>query len=166
MKLVPVLLAGGSGTRLWPLSREQFPKQLLKLLDERSLLQSTALRARNLPGAVPPLALCGERHRFIVAEQLQELCLKGSQVLLEPQGRNTAPAAAVAVLAVVLVVALDSPVVAKDDDQAVNNSVVVRWAVLSRHKLDNMPYSSCFFLPLLCVFLYPGKKRLMNASLM
>ena len=96
MKLLPVLLAGGSGTRLWPLSREQYPKQFLKLIDDKTLLQSTALRAQPLTGAVAPLAICGERHRFIVAEQLRDAGIEGGQVMLEPEGRNTAPAAAVA----------------------------------------------------------------------
>ena len=98
MKLLPVLLAGGSGTRLWPLSREQYPKQFLKLLGERTLLQDTALRARGLTHALPPLAICGEAHRFIVAEQLREVGIEGARVMLEPEGRNTAPAAAVAAL--------------------------------------------------------------------
>ena len=96
MNLVPCLLAGGSGTRLWPLSREQYPKQFLALSGERTLLQNTALRARALPGATAPLAICGEQHRFIVAEQLREAGIDGSTVLLEPEGRNTAPAAACA----------------------------------------------------------------------
>ncbi|HUS25453.1 MAG TPA: mannose-1-phosphate guanylyltransferase/mannose-6-phosphate isomerase [Candidatus Binatia bacterium] len=96
--LLPVLLAGGSGTRLWPLSRELYPKQLLKLVDDRSLLQNTALRAKKIPGALPPVVICGERHRFLVAEQLAECGVEGATVILEPEGRNTAPAAAVAAL--------------------------------------------------------------------
>lgn len=96
MTLVPCLLAGGSGTRLWPLSREQFPKQFLALDGPHTLLQNTALRAAGLPGATAPLAICGEQHRFIVAEQLREAGIAGGTVLLEPEGRNTAPAAACA----------------------------------------------------------------------
>lgn len=96
MTLLPVLLAGGSGTRLWPLSREQYPKQFLRLMDARSLLQNTALRASGLPDAVPPLVICAEQHRFIVSEQLREAGVQGATVLLEPEGRNTAPAAACA----------------------------------------------------------------------
>lgn len=95
--ILPVLLAGGSGTRLWPLSRELYPKQFLNLVDTRSLLQNTALRAAQLPGALPPLVICGEQHRFIAAEQLRQVGASGC-VLLEPEGRNTAPAAAVAAL--------------------------------------------------------------------
>jgi mannose-1-phosphate guanylyltransferase/mannose-6-phosphate isomerase len=98
--IVPILLAGGSGTRLWPLSREHYPKQFLRLLGERSLLQDTALRARQLDGIEPPIALCGEAHRFIVAEQLREAGITGVTILLEPSPRNTAPAAAVAAHAV------------------------------------------------------------------
>jgi mannose-1-phosphate guanylyltransferase/mannose-6-phosphate isomerase len=98
-KLVPVLLAGGSGTRLWPLSREQYPKQFLRLTDEWSLLQHSVRRARGLPGAAPPLLICNEAHRFLVAEQLRQLGVDDAAILLEPEGRNTAPAAAVACLA-------------------------------------------------------------------
>jgi mannose-1-phosphate guanylyltransferase/mannose-6-phosphate isomerase len=96
MKLVPCLLAGGSGTRLWPLSREQYPKQFLKLIDSRSLLQNTALRGRHLAGATDPLVVCGDQHRFIVAEQLREIGITSPSIMLEPEGRNTAPAAACA----------------------------------------------------------------------
>ncbi|SFF54458.1 mannose-1-phosphate guanylyltransferase / mannose-6-phosphate isomerase [Fontimonas thermophila] len=94
--ILPVLLAGGSGTRLWPLSREHYPKQFLTLLGERSLLQDTALRAQAIPGALPPLVICNEQHRFIVAEQLRQAGIGNARILLEPTARNTAPAAAVA----------------------------------------------------------------------
>ncbi|MDP9141323.1 MAG: mannose-1-phosphate guanylyltransferase/mannose-6-phosphate isomerase [Pseudomonadota bacterium] len=95
-KIVPVLLAGGAGTRLWPLSRERYPKQFLKLSGEHSLLQQTALRAVGVDGALPPIAVCGEHHRFIVAEQLLDAGIHHTTIILEPEGRNTAPAAAVA----------------------------------------------------------------------
>lgn len=96
--LLPVLMAGGSGTRLWPLSREMYPKQLLKLTNDRSLLQNTALRAAKIPHSLPPVVICGEQHRFLVAEQLLEAGIKGATIILEPEGRNTAPAATVAAL--------------------------------------------------------------------
>ncbi|MGH8482141.1 MAG: mannose-1-phosphate guanylyltransferase/mannose-6-phosphate isomerase [Nevskiaceae bacterium] len=96
--LLPVLMAGGSGTRLWPLSREMYPKQLLKLTNDKSLLQNTALRARRIPGSLPPVVICGEQHRFLVAEQLREAGIGDATVILEPEGRNTAPAATVAAL--------------------------------------------------------------------
>jgi mannose-1-phosphate guanylyltransferase/mannose-6-phosphate isomerase len=97
--IVPVLLAGGSGTRLWPLSREGYPKQFLKLTDKWSLLQQTAHRAGALTGAAAPIVICNEAHRFLVAEQLLQAGIEGAEILLEPEGRNTAPAAAVACLA-------------------------------------------------------------------
>ncbi len=96
--LLPVLMAGGSGTRLWPLSRELYPKQLLKLTNDRSLLQNTALRAKKIPDSLPPVVICGEQHRFLVAEQLREVGLGNATLVLEPEGRNTAPAAIVAAL--------------------------------------------------------------------
>ena len=95
--LVPVIMAGGTGTRLWPLSREQFPKQFIALTDPSSLLQVTARRAQRLNGATAPLAICGEDQRFLVGEQLRG-CGVPAEVLIEPVGRNTAPAAACAAL--------------------------------------------------------------------
>ncbi|RKG31603.1 mannose-1-phosphate guanylyltransferase/mannose-6-phosphate isomerase [Acinetobacter tianfuensis] len=97
--IVPVILAGGSGTRLWPLSRSSYPKQFLRLLNEHSLLQNTILRLRNLdlPFAAP-MIICGEEHRFIVAEQLREIDIHNADIILEPIGRNTAPAITLAAL--------------------------------------------------------------------
>lgn len=93
--LVPVILSGGSGTRLWPLSREQMPKQLLPLLSERSLLQDTLERAKAV-SSTPALLVCNNGHRFQVAEQLRSSGCDNATILLEPMGRNTAPAIAVA----------------------------------------------------------------------
>jgi mannose-1-phosphate guanylyltransferase/mannose-6-phosphate isomerase len=95
----PVILSGGSGTRLWPLSRASLPKQLLALHGERTMIQETVLRAA-LPGAAAPLLLCSEAHRFLVAEQMQQIGVAPHAIVLEPMGRNTAPAAAVAGLIV------------------------------------------------------------------
>jgi mannose-1-phosphate guanylyltransferase/mannose-6-phosphate isomerase len=95
--IYPVILSGGSGTRLWPLSRASLPKQLLALHGEHTMIQDTVLRAR-LPGAAAPLLICGDGHRFIVAEQMQAIDVKPSAIVLEPMGRNTAPAAAIAAL--------------------------------------------------------------------
>jgi len=119
VSLLPVLMAGGSGTRLWPLSREMYPKQLLKLTGERSLLQNTAVRARKIPGALPPVVICGEAHRFLVAEQLREAGIKGATMILEPEGRNTAPAATVAALYARDAHGPDTQVLLMSADQAV-----------------------------------------------
>ena len=100
-KLYPVILSGGSGSRLWPLSREEYPKQLQALTSEKTLLQETALRlgAGNTGYTVaPPIVVCNEAHRFIVAEQLRAAGIEPKAVVIEPQGRNTAPAACVAAL--------------------------------------------------------------------
>jgi mannose-1-phosphate guanylyltransferase/mannose-6-phosphate isomerase len=93
--LIPVILSGGAGTRLWPLSRELYPKQLLALTGEHTMLQETALRLAGL-AASAPLVVCNDAHRFLVAEQLRQLGVKPSAILLEPFGRNTAPAIALA----------------------------------------------------------------------
>ncbi len=96
--IIPVILSGGAGTRLWPLSRELYPKQFLPLTGERSLLQQTIVRVHGLANVAPPLVVCNEEHRFLVAEQLREIGVTGAQILLEPVGRNTAPAVALAAL--------------------------------------------------------------------
>jgi len=96
--LIPVILSGGSGTRLWPLSRELYPKQLLPLVGDRTMLQETAARVAGIPGVAAPIVVCNESHRFMVAEQLRESDAAPQAILLEPVGRNTAPAVAVAAL--------------------------------------------------------------------
>ncbi len=92
--LIPVILCGGSGTRLWPLSRESFPKQYLTIDDnyKKSFLQKTQLRLKGLKNIENPLIICNEEHRFIAAEQMREIGIKPKRILLEPFGRNTAPA--------------------------------------------------------------------------
>jgi mannose-1-phosphate guanylyltransferase/mannose-6-phosphate isomerase len=97
--LVPVILSGGAGTRLWPLSRELYPKQFLPLVGERTMIQDTALRAAGLPNLTGPIVVCNEAHRFLVAEQLRQVGIEPRAILLEPAGRNTAPAVAVAAMA-------------------------------------------------------------------
>jgi mannose-1-phosphate guanylyltransferase/mannose-6-phosphate isomerase len=100
-RLQPVILSGGSGTRLWPLSRRAYPKQFLSLIGDETLLQSTAARLDRLNGSVdtlPPLIVCNEAHRFLVAEQLRASGHAAGNILLEPVGRNTAPALTLAAL--------------------------------------------------------------------
>ncbi len=96
--LVPVILSGGAGTRLWPLSRELYPKQLLPLMGEHTMLQDTARRLEGL-NAAPPVVVCNDAHRFLVAEQLRQIDITPRAIVLEPIGRNTAPAIALAALA-------------------------------------------------------------------
>ena len=105
--LTPVILSGGAGTRLWPLSRELYPKQLLALTGERTMLQQTALRLAGIP-ATGPVVVCNEAHRFLVAEQLRQLKVDPRAMVLEPAGRNTAPAIALAALAALKRAATDT----------------------------------------------------------
>ena len=92
----PVLLCGGAGTRLWPLSRRALPKQFLPLISDKSLLQATLLRLRGLPQLSAPIVVCSNDHRFLVADQLQEVGITPASLILEPVARNTAPAVALA----------------------------------------------------------------------
>ena len=98
--IIPVILCGGSGTRLWPLSRKSFPKQFLSLTsdDKDSLLQKTIKRVSNLKKISSPILVCNEEHRFLVAEQMRGINIKNFSILLEPFGRNTAPAIAISAL--------------------------------------------------------------------
>ena len=105
--VVPVILSGGSGTRLWPVSRESFPKQFWPLLSERSMIEETARRATGAAFA-PPIVVCNQEHRFLAAEQMRQAGIVGARILLEPAARNSAPAIAAAAL-----------LAAEDDPQAV-----------------------------------------------
>ena len=96
MKIYPVILSGGAGSRLWPLSRAALPKQLLPLVSDQTMLQETVLRLAGWPDLMAPLVVCGNEHRFLVAEQLRAIGSAPLAILLEPVGRNTAPAVAVA----------------------------------------------------------------------
>jgi mannose-1-phosphate guanylyltransferase / mannose-6-phosphate isomerase len=106
-RIVPVILSGGSGTRLWPVSRESFPKQLWPLVSDRTLLQDTALRALG-DAFAPPVVVCNQEHRFLIAEQLRAVGIKDARIVLEPVGRNSAPAIAAA-----------AALVAEDDPDAI-----------------------------------------------
>jgi mannose-1-phosphate guanylyltransferase/mannose-6-phosphate isomerase len=128
MLIQPVVLSGGSGTRLWPLSREKYPKQLLSLVGDDSLLQATVRRVEGLGTGTlaPPMVVCNEEYRFVIAEQLRLMGQPGS-IVLEPTGRNTAPALTLAALAaqrdgadpVLLVMPADHVIVDKPAFQAV-----------------------------------------------
>jgi mannose-1-phosphate guanylyltransferase / mannose-6-phosphate isomerase len=96
--MTPVILSGGSGTRLWPLSRGQYPKQFLPLVTEHTMVQETMLRLSGLTGLKNPIAVCNEHHRFMMAEQLWEIGVKPAAIILEPVGKNTAPAITMAAL--------------------------------------------------------------------
>ncbi len=96
--ILPVILSGGAGTRLWPFSRELYPKQLLPLAGDKTMLQETVSRLDGLRDVVDPLIICNEAHRFMVAEQVRELDKVAHAIILEPCGRNTAPAVALAAL--------------------------------------------------------------------
>jgi len=98
VSIQPIILSGGSGTRLWPLSRELYPKQLLPLITENSMLQETVARLNGLADIAEPVVVCNEEHRFMVAEQLRALDKPAKNILLEPTGRNTAPALTLAAL--------------------------------------------------------------------
>jgi mannose-1-phosphate guanylyltransferase/mannose-6-phosphate isomerase len=98
LPLIPLIISGGSGTRLWPLSRKQRPKQFLPVINNLTLFQSTLLRLKDITNLEPALMVCNESHRYMVAEQLQELNLENQGIILEPVGRNTAPAITLAAL--------------------------------------------------------------------
>jgi mannose-1-phosphate guanylyltransferase / mannose-6-phosphate isomerase len=134
LPLIPVILCGGSGTRLWPLSREGYPKQFLRLLGEHSLLQQTVLRLSGIAGVAPPLLVSGENSRFVAAEQMREIGVTDARILLEPMRRNTAPAIASAALHALethddpLLLVLPSDHVIKDHDAFCSAVTLARQA--------------------------------------
>ena len=127
----PVILSGGSGTRLWPMSRSLYPKQLLALTGERSLLQETARRVADDPGFAAPVIVANEEHRFIIAEQLREIGVAAEALMLEPIGRNTAPAACVAALRLTATQAAGEPetlMLVMPSDHAIGDLAAFRQA--------------------------------------
>ena len=142
----PVILSGGSGTRLWPLSRALTPKQLLPLLSDKTLLQETVLRVSDPQRFTPPLVIANDEHRFLVGEQLRAVGARPQALVLEPEGRNTAPAICVAALllsdenpdALLLVLPSDHTIPHRaaflagvERAAAVDGCVVARWPVHS-----------------------------------
>src|ERR1700709_629876 len=127
-RIVPVILSGGSGTRLWPVSRESFPTQLWPLVAERTMMQETALRAAS-PEFAPPVVVCNNEHRFLIAEQVRAAGIADARIVLEPVGRNSAPAIAAAALlvaeedpdAVLWIMAADSSIA---DEAALQTAVL------------------------------------------
>ena len=130
--IIPVILCGGAGSRLWPVSRQLLPKQFLPLVTGRTLLQDTALRARAASGGADPIVICNEAHRFLVQDQLGEIGVR-ARILLEPAGRSTAAAVAVAAIAcekddpVLLVLASDHAI----RGDAAFNAAVARAASIA-----------------------------------
>ena len=127
--LVPAVLSGGAGTRLWPLSRELYPKQLLPLVGSRTMLQDTLQRLDGLDDLAAPVVVCNESHRFLVAEQLREIGIRDPLILLEPAVRNTAPAAAVAALAAIDATVSDPLLLVLPADHVIRDAAVFREAV-------------------------------------
>ena len=118
--IIPVILAGGSGSRLWPLSRESFPKQFLQLSDEddNTLLQKTYKRIEDLENISKPIIICNEDHRFIVVDQMKKIKIKPSSIILEPSRRNTAPAITIAALNAI------------EDNKTVGNVTVFTYRII------------------------------------
>ncbi|WP_250203977.1 sugar phosphate nucleotidyltransferase, partial [Escherichia coli] len=135
--MIPVIMAGGSGTRLWPLSRTEYPKQFLALINKHSMLQNTINRIKELQHSAP-IIICNNEHRFLVSEQLKQIGSNTNGIILEPCGRNTAPAIALAALRameleedpVLLVLAADHSI---DDEDIFINSILHAFP----HALNN-----------------------------
>ncbi len=136
--ITPVILSGGVGSRLWPLSRKLHPKQLQALYDDDTLLQATSLRLKNLQGRNPSIVVCNETHRFLVAEQLRQI-EEPASILLEPVGKNTAPAIAIAAYAA-LDQDPDSVLLVLPADHLIQNPDALLAQVQQGHALANQGY--------------------------
>lgn len=143
MNYYPVILAGGAGSRLWPVSREFYPKPLLPMFGTNSLLQDTAIRLNTIEGARNPLFVCNEEHRFLVAEQLRKLGKECEAIILEPLGRNTAPALTIAAL-YLLERDPDAMMVAMPADHVIPDQAAFATAVQRGAPLANSGYLVTF----------------------
>jgi mannose-1-phosphate guanylyltransferase/mannose-6-phosphate isomerase len=144
MQIKPVIMSGGSGTRLWPLSRKLYPKQLLPLVNEKTLLQETVQRVQDIPGITGDvLVVCNEEHRFLVAEQLRQLGISNYSILLEPEGRNTAPALTLAALSLAANND-DSVMLVMPADHVINDLAAFATTVTSGAELAEQGYIVTF----------------------
>lgn len=133
--MTPVVLSGGSGSRLWPISRGMYPKQLLPLIDpDLTMLQQTVQRTQGIAAMNSPIVVCNEEHRFMVGEQLQQIGVNDAVILLEPEGRNTAPAIAVAAIQAQQKNA-DEIIVVMPADHVVKDLEAFQRAIVSASKL-------------------------------
>ena len=130
-KIIPVILSGGQGTRLWPLSRKSYPKQFLSLYgkDDKSLLQQTQERISSFEGLSDPIIICNEEHRFLVAEQMRSIGIKPRAIILETEGKNTAPAIALGALKVLEEDEKDSLLLILSADHIIKNLGVFKKAI-------------------------------------
>ncbi len=143
--IIPVILSGGSGSRLWPVSRKLRPKQFLPLVSEdRTLFQSTLERLDGLPGKQAAVIVCNEEHRFMVAEQLQGIGLDHQGILLEPVGRNTAPAVAVAALCLLDKTEHDPVMLVLPADHVIPDVAAFQQAIMQACSLAEQGYLVTF----------------------
>jgi len=138
--MIPVILSGGSGTRLWPLSRRLHPKQFLPLISNKTMVQETVLRLQGIKDLQPPIGVCNEDHRFMMAEQLREINSHPSAIILEPVGKNTAPAVALAALAA----DPDDVLLILPADHVISNVPVFQKAVKKANTLAKKGYLVTF----------------------
>ncbi len=141
--LAPVILSGGAGTRLWPLSRELYPKQLLPLVGRHTMLQETVRRLEGLEASAP-MVVCNEAHRFLVAEQLRSIDCTPRAIVLEPSGRNTAPAIALAAHAALAADEGDVLLLVLPADHVIRDAVAFRSAVQTASALARDGYLATF----------------------
>ena len=140
--IIPIILCGGTGTRLWPISRESYPKQYLKLNSNENLtlLQRTVKRISNIQGLKDPILVCNDEHRFIAAEQMRQISVKPQSILLEPFGKNTAPAITLAALTAIskekdpILLVLSSDHYIEDEAKFIN--VIKKGLDYAKHNLS------------------------------